>query len=254
MKSELELRKAICEVGKRLYLKNLVAATDGNISIKLGPDRFLCTPSAVCKADMAPNDILVADGRGQKIAGSGKVTSEFFTHLAAYEERPEMNAVVHAHPPKAIGFTLAGISMVECVLPELVNTIGGIPTTAYATPATKEGGGVVREYIRQCDALLMDRHGALTVGKDVWDAYYKMEKIEHAAETLLTARLLGEVRTLSPDEIEKLQAVREAYGISTKAYPCASQTCTCGGSSPTPQPSPEIERIVAETLRLLGHN
>ena len=105
--TELDIRKAICEAGRRLYAKNLVAATDGNLSARIGPDRYVCTPSGVSKGYMNPRDLVIADGKGHKLAGEGKVTSEFSTHLAAYEERPEMSAVIHAHPPKAIGFTLA---------------------------------------------------------------------------------------------------------------------------------------------------
>lgn len=247
--SELELRRLICEAGRRLYQRNLVAATDGNISVRLGPNRYLCTPSGVSKGFMQPNDIITADGKGGRVAGAGKVSSEFFTHLAAYEERPDVFAVVHAHPPKAIGFTLAGISMAECVLPEVVYAIGGIPTSVYATPGTKEGSEVIRELIRKCDALMLDRHGALTVGKDVMDALFKMEKIEHAAESLLTAQLLGKVRTLRPDEIEKLYQVRQDYGISGQLYKCDCEESADPGAAPQ---NDTFQSTIDETLRFLG--
>jgi len=248
--TELELRKAICEVGRRLYVRNLVAATDGNVSVRMGPGRYLCTPSGVSKYDMAPNDIIIADGKANKISGAGKVTSEFFTHLAAYEERPDVNAVVHAHPPKALGFTLAGVSMADCVLPEVVYTIGGIPTAEYATPATPEGGAAIRKLVRECDAILMDRHGALTVGVNPFDALYKMEKIEHAAETLFVARCLGDVPRLSPDEVRKLYKVRERYGVSGYAYKCACNDPI--EQARATEAHPELDRTVEETLRLLG--
>ena len=249
--TELDIRKTICEAGRRLYAKNLVAATDGNISARLGPDRYLCTPSGVSKGYMNPRDLIIADGKGNKISGDGRVTSEFFTHLAAYEERPEMSAVVHAHPPKAIGFTLAGVSLSDCVLPEVVYTIGGVPTTEYATPATPEGGKVIRELIRQCDALLMDRHGALTIGVNVIDALHKMEKIEHAAETLLTAHVLGRVRKLERDEVEKLYKVREAYGVSGRAFKCSECGCT-EPVSHNQESDDSLDRAAVETLRILG--
>ncbi|MFP4380466.1 MAG: class II aldolase/adducin family protein [Candidatus Sumerlaeia bacterium] len=213
-----ELKEAICEVGRRLYMKDLTVATDGNISIRLSPDRYLCTPSGVSKYDMRPGDILLADEKGNKIEGEGKVTSEFFTHLAAYEERDDISAVVHAHPPKAIALMLSGHTMEECVLPEVVYTLGGIPTTPYATPGTKEGSVVLREFIRQTDAVLLDRHGAVTVGKDVFAALRMMEKIEHAAETLVTAHLLGSVRRLKDEEIDKLLEVRVAYGFTGPTF------------------------------------
>jgi len=126
--------------------------------------------------------------------------------------------VVHAHPPKAVGFTLAGVSMADWILPEVVFVLGGIPTTAYATPASKEGAVVIRELIRECDALLLDRHGAVTVGPDLMDAYFKMEKIEHAAETLLTAQLLGNTRPLDKEEIERLVIIRKEFGVKGKIY------------------------------------
>jgi L-fuculose-phosphate aldolase len=254
MKTELEIRKDICEVGKRLYLKNLVAATDGNISVKIGPDRFLCTPSGVSKYNMNPNEILIADGKGTKLAGQGKVTSEFFTHLAAYEERKDMYAVVHAHPPRAVGFTLAGVTLADCVLPEVVYTIGGIPTASYATPASKEGSEVIRDLIRQCDALVMDRHGAVTIGVDVYDALFKMEKIEHAAESLLVAHLLGNVRTLDADQVRKLQGIREAYGVSGRAYTC--HVAEYGSTVPQHSSSCDLklDRIIEDTLTALGES
>ncbi|HRI88398.1 MAG TPA: class II aldolase/adducin family protein [Candidatus Hydrogenedentes bacterium] len=248
--TELDLRKAICEAGRRLYAKNLVAATDGNISVRLGSGRFLCTPSGVSKGFMAVNDLIVADAKGNKLSGDGKVTSEFTTHLAAYEERPDMNAVVHAHPPKALGFTIAGVSLADCVLPEVIYTIGGIPTADYATPATPEGAVAIRELIRKCDALMMDRHGALTVGVTVFDALFKMEKIEHASESLLIARLLGRVRQLEGPEIEKLYKVREAYGVSGVAYKC-SDGCTTEKTDERPNES-ELDRVIVETLGVLG--
>jgi L-fuculose-phosphate aldolase len=253
--TELEIRKAICEIGRLMHMKNLVAATDGNISVRLGADRYLCTPSAVSKALMQPNDMIVCDGHGKKISGEGKVTSEFRTHIACYEERPDISAVVHAHPPKAIGFTLADASMAECVLPEVVCTIGGIPTTEYATPATAEGSEVIRELIRQCDAVMLDRHGAVTVGPNVYDAYFKMEKIEHAAESILTAHLLGKVRRLDPKEVQKLATVRGQYGTgSGKAYSCACEGTSGGAPAPrAAEQDTRLDRVVAETLKVLGY-
>jgi L-fuculose-phosphate aldolase len=218
MASNDELRKLICEVGRRMYDKNLVSATDGNISVRLDEGEYLVTPSGVSKGFMQPDDLVIANGAGEKISGTGKVSSEFFTHLAAYEERPDVQSVVHAHPPKAIGLTLAEQSLTELLLPEVVFAVGGIPTTEYATPASKEGAVVIRDLIRECDALLLDRHGAITVGDDVMDAYFKMEKIEHAAESILTAKLLGSTKKLTSDQMTKLFASREDYGARGKLY------------------------------------
>lgn len=217
--NESALRHAICEVGRRLYHRNLVAATDGNISIRLGEDRFLCTPSGVSKGFMAPDDLVIADAQGCKVAGAGKVTSEFFTHLAAFEERPEIQAVVHAHPPMATAITVAGLSLTDPILPEVVFSVGAIPTAPYATPGTPEGAVVVRDLIRRCDAILLDRHGALTIGMDVFEAYHKMEKLEHAAQIYLAARTLGTPAILNADAIARILAAREAYGATGPIFP-----------------------------------
>lgn len=213
---ETELREAICEVGRRLHAKNLVAGTDGNISLRLSEGRFLCTPSGVPKGTLQPEDLLVADAHGKKISGRGRISTEIFTHLAAYEERNDINAAVHAHPPKAVALTLAGISMEEEVLPEVVYALGAIPTAPYATPGTPEGAKAIRNLIRRNDAVLMDRHGALTVGPDVFAAYHAMEKLEHAAGILLDATLLGGVRKLSEEELRRLYQARQEYDSASR--------------------------------------
>lgn len=218
MPSESELRACMCEIGRRMYARDLVAATDGNISVRIGPGRFLCTPSGSACGFMYPHEMVIADGQGLKLEGEGKVSSEFFTHLAVYDQRPDVQAVVHAHPPTAVAFTLVGVSMTKLLLPEVVFVLGAVPTAPYATPGTREGADAVRALAGQCDALLMDRHGALTMGVSLMDAYYKMEKIEHAARTLVAARALGEARELSRDELDRILRAREAYGATGKMY------------------------------------
>ena len=218
MRVESELREAVCEYGRRMYARNLVGGTDGNLSARLPDGTFLCTPSGVSKGYMKPEDLIVADGQGRKLRGTGKVTSEFFTHLACYEERPDIAAVVHAHPPIATAFTLAGISLAEPVLPELVAALGGIPVTAYATPGTPEGNEVIRPLIRLCDGVMLDRHGSVTVGASLESAYFKLEKIEHSATVLLAARQLGAVSRLGAAEVDRVLATRAPYGATGPVY------------------------------------
>lgn len=218
MTNERELRTLICEIGRRMYARNYVGGTDGNISVRLDTQQFLCTPSGVSKGYMKPDDLIVADASGQRVRGPGKVTTEFPTHLACYEERPDVMAVVHAHPPTATAFTVAGVSLAEPVLPELVAALGGIPVSAYATPGTPEGNEVVRPLIRQCDGVMLDRHGSVTVGATLESAYFKLEKLEHAALVLLAARQLGAVRHLSGDEVDRALGVREGYGAVGPVY------------------------------------
>jgi len=216
---ETALREAICEVGRRLDARNLVAATDGNISARIGDDRYLCTPSGVAKGYMRPEQIVIADSRGDKVSGEGKVTSEFFTHLAVYEEREDVMAVVHAHPPSATACTFAGVSMTAPALPELVMALGGVPVAPYATPGSREGGEVIRPFVRKGDAVLLDRHGAVTAGTSPLEAYLKMEKIEHAADLLLRIKQLGDVPLLDASQLARIQEAGVAYGVKGPLYP-----------------------------------
>jgi L-fuculose-phosphate aldolase len=208
----------MCEIGRRMYARNLVAATDGNISVRIGEGRYLVTPSGSACGFMHSHEMVIAGAKGEKISGEGRVSSEFFTHLAVYDQRPDIQAIVHAHPPITVAYTLAGLSMTDLALPEVVFAVGGIPTAPYATPGTREGADAVRALAGQCDALLMDRHGALTMGLSLMDAYYKMEKIEHAATTLMAARSLGKIRTLTSDEMARIMKARESYGATGKVY------------------------------------
>ena len=143
-------------------------------------------------------------------------SSEIRMHLCAYEQRPDIVAVIHAHPPIATAFSIAGVSLAKCILPEVVFTMGIIPTTRYATPTTEEGPDVILDYIHDYDAFILDRHGTLTVGDSLESAYYKLEKIEHAANVTLMARQLGSVNLLNHDQINRLLKLREKFGITGK--------------------------------------
>ncbi len=205
-----QLRQEIVRVCRMLHRKNYLAATDGNVSVRLG-DQILLTPSGENKGMMEEDQVITVDLEGRLLAGTGRPTSELRMHLLVYELRPEAGAVVHAHPPYATACTLAGISLLEPILPEVVITLKGIPTAAYATPGTEEVPKAIRELIQEFDAILLSRHGAMTLGQDVMDAYNKMEKLEHTARVVLAARLQGPVSPLSASEVEKLRLLREKY-------------------------------------------
>ncbi|MGO9622487.1 MAG: class II aldolase/adducin family protein [Desulfobaccales bacterium] len=205
-----QLRQEIVRVCRMLHRKNYLAATDGNVSVRLG-DQILLTPSGVNKGMMEEDQVITVDLEGRLLAGTGRPTSELRMHLLVYELRPEAGAVVHAHLPYATACTLAGISLLEPILPEVVITLKGIPTAAYATPGTEEVPKAIRELIQEFDAILLSRHGAMTLGQDVMDAYNKMEKLEHTARVVLAARLQGPVSPLSASEVEKLRLLREKY-------------------------------------------
>ncbi len=221
MANETTLRADIVEVGRRLHERGYVASNDGNISVRLDEGRLLATPKGVAKGFMTPDMMVVTDLDGRKLAGEREPSSEILMHLEVYRHRPDVIAVVHAHPPTATGFAVAGIPLDRAVLAEVVTTLGSIPIAEYGTPSTRELADAVRKYIKAYDGLLLANHGALSLGKDVYGAYYKMETIEHFARISLVARLLGRERLLSREEVERLQTLRGTYGIAAPAPMCA---------------------------------
>jgi len=217
---ESALRADIVEVGRRMYDRRFTASNDGNISIRLGPDRLLMTPKGVCKGFMTPDMMCITDLEGKKLQGDRDPSTEMLMHLEVYRQRPDVQAVVHAHPPIATGFAVAGIPLDRPVLAEVLTTLGSIPIAEYATPSTKELPEAVRKYIKAHDGMLLANHGALTVGSDVFAAYYKMETIEHFATISLAARLLGRENLIARDEVLRLQQLRGTYGIKAPAPIC----------------------------------
>ena len=218
--SESQLRLDIVEVGRRLYARGYTASNDGNISARLDDERLIMTPTNVCKGFMTPDMMCITDLDGKKIAGDRNPSSEMQMHLEVYRQRPDVIAVVHAHPPIATGFAVAGIPLDRAVLAEVVTTLGSVPIAEYATPSTKELPEAVRKYVKAHDGMLLANHGALTLGRDVFGAYYKMETIEHFAKISLVARLLGGERLLSRDEVARLEKLRGSYGIAAPAPIC----------------------------------
>jgi L-fuculose-phosphate aldolase len=221
MASEAQLRADIVEVGRRMYARGYTASNDGNISVRLDQGRLLMTPKSVCKGFMDPGMMCITDLDGRKLTGDRDPSSEMQMHLEVYRQRPDVNAVVHAHPPVATAFAVAGIPLDRAVLAEVVTTLGSIPIAEYATPSTRELPEAVRKYVKAHDGMLLANHGALTLGADLFAAYYKMETIEHFANISFVARMLGGERLLSRDEVVRLQGLRGMYGISAPAPICA---------------------------------
>ena len=213
MLPEGQARKEIVKICQRLYEKGFIAAYDGNVSARVDLDRVLTTPSGVSKGFITEEDLIVTNLDGVKISGRLNPTSENVLHSLAYKMRPDINAVVHAHAPMAIAFSIAGVSLVEAILPEIVFTIGSIPTAHYATPTTNEVPESIKELIKNHDAIILAKHGTLTVGKTVEEAYVKVEKIEHTAKVIYYARSLGSVSRLSDDEVRKLLEVSGKFGL-----------------------------------------
>ena len=247
--AEPELRDGIVEVGRRLYARGYVASNDGNISVRLDEGRILTTPKSVSKGFMTRDMMVVTDLSGRKISGERDASSELLMHLEVYRSRPDVNAVVHAHPPLATGFAVAGIPLDRAVLAEVITTLGSIPIAEYGTPSTQELPDAVRQYIKAHDGLLLANHGALTVAHELFAAYYKMETIEHFAKISLVARLLGGERLLSQDEVLRLQGLRGKYGIAAPAPICLDDGTPAGGEAPCQvvrAPDVAGERLIPE--------
>lgn len=211
---ETRLKEDICEVGKRIYGRGFVAANDGNITVRIAENEILTTPTGVSKGFMTPDMIIKVDMNGDVISGKLRPSSEIRMHLAVYRKRPDAGAVLHTHPPTATGFAVAGIPLDKYTLPEIVINLGMIPLAPYATPSTDEVPESIMPYIANCNAFLLANHGALTIGRDVYDSLFKMESLELFAQVSLTARRLGNENELSPEDLRKLMEVRERMGIT----------------------------------------
>ena len=206
-------RLEVVRVCRRLYDRGLIAGGEGNVSVRIGRDRLLVTPAGMSKVDVTPDDLVEIDLAGRRIRGAKRASTEIAVHLKIYELRPDVGAVVHAHPPTATGFAVAGESLVECVLPEVIFTVGSVPLVPYAMPGTPALADRFEPFVRSHDAFLMANHGATTVGPTLTVAHQRMESIEQAARILLAARLLGRVNTLSGDDVRALTEARARAGV-----------------------------------------
>jgi L-fuculose-phosphate aldolase len=217
---EQALREEIVRVGRLMYERGLAVAADGNISAPLDEGHVLCTPSGLCKGTMTPDQLIVVDMDGHKV-GPGtsanrelQPTSEVRMHLEAYRQRPDIGGVVHAHPPITVALSIAGVSLADCMLPEVIVTLGLVPTTEYATPASAENVRAIRDLITNHDGIILQRHGTLTVGRDPWEAFMRLESLEQVARITLVLQQLGRGEPLPPEQVEKLLAQRQKMGLS----------------------------------------
>lgn len=211
-----QIKQEICEVGHRLYDHGFVAANDGNISVKLSDNEFYCTPTGVSKGSLTPDMIIKIDAEGNKLEGTLNPSSEIKMHLRVFRERPDVNAVVHAHPPVATAFTVAGIPLDRYILPEAVLTIGDVPTCAYGTPSTMEIPDSLMPYIQEHDAFMLKNHGALTVGNTLTRAFFTMEEVEFNAKIMKYAMELGKIEEIPADQMLKLIDLRVKMGLPGK--------------------------------------
>lgn len=202
-------RREIVRTCRRLYERGLIAGPEGNVSVRIAPDRILITPSGLSKVDVTEQDLIEMTIDGKQVRGSGRASSEVAIHLRAYRRRADVNAVVHAHPPVATGFAVAGEAFERCVLPEMIFQVGWVPLLPYATPGTEALADAFEPFLPNHDAFLMANHGATTLGATLTAAHQRMESLEHTAKILLTARLLGRVNTLGAADVNALVSARQ---------------------------------------------
>ena len=273
MQSAFEIKREICEIGRRIYQNGFVAANDGNISVKVGPNEFYCTPTGVSKGFMTPEYICKVDENGKVLQANGafKPSSEIKMHMRVYQKRPDVQSVVHAHPLYATSFAIAGIPLTQPIMPEAVIALGCVPIAKYGCPSTEEIPDSVEEYLPYFDAVLLENHGALTYSDSLLAAYMKMESVEFYARLLYQSRVLGGPKEFTPEQVEQLYEIRRKFGMKGKhpanlcpslkegkpsCHNCGSCTGSCGGSARTANPtgaSMEEEALVSEiTKRVLA--
>ena len=212
----MELREQICDICHKMWQLGWVAANDGNVSVKLPDGTFLATPTGMSKSFIMPEKLVHIDQDGQILDASAglKPSSEIKMHLRCYKEREDVGAVLHAHPPVATGYAVANKPLDEYSMIETVIALGSIPVTPYGTPSTYEVPDRIAPYLGEQDALLLQNHGALTVGADLITAYYRMETLELFAKISLNAYLLGGAKEISRENIDRLISMREGYQVT----------------------------------------
>jgi L-fuculose-phosphate aldolase len=223
---EMQLREQICEMGRRMYAKGYVAANDGNISCRLAPGRFLCTPTMVSKGFMSPDDICIVDDTGRQLAGPKQRTSEILLHLEIYHELDGINAVCHAHPPHATAFAIAGVAPPTCVLPEVELFLGPIPLAPYETPGSKDFARTILPHLRNhANTILLANHGVVACDKDLESAYWHLETLDMYCQMILLAKQAGNINRLEDAKVRELLALKQRLGITDPRL---------GGAAPAP--------------------
>lgn len=226
--NENEIKQQICDIGKRIYNRNMVAANDGNISVRLDDHTFLCTPTGVSKGFMTPEYICKVDETGNVIeANEGfRPSSEIKMHMRVYAKRPDVGAVVHAHPNFATSFAIAGTPLSQPIMPEAVISLGCVPLAPYGTPSTPEIPDSIEPYLDDFDSVLLENHGALTWSSDLLSAYMKMESLEFYAELLYKSKVIGTPTEFTKEQIAALVEIRHKMGIAGK-YPADKKGENC---------------------------
>ncbi len=237
MVNEWQIKQQICDIGRRMYDRGLVAANDGNISFRLGDGRFLCTPTGVSKGFLKPADIAVVDEKGKQLAGTKPRTSEILLHLEIYREMPEINAVCHAHSPNATAFAVAGVDLPSGILPEVELFIGQVPIADYDTPGSKSLAESILPHLKNnANTIILANHGVVTCDKDLQQAYFHIETLEAYCNILLLTKQIGNIRPLPEGKVRELLDIKQSMGIPDPRLECLRtnesnpEACVLAGS------------------------
>src|SRR4051812_41808222 len=253
--SEFKLKEQMCDVGRRIWLKGFCAGNEGNHSHRIGPDRFLCTPTGISKGNLKPDDLCVVDGKGKQISGKRKRTSEMLMHLAIYDARPDVTCVIHSHPPHATAFAVAGVELPTCIHPEAEVFLGAVKTAKYVTPGDTRLGESLLPYIKDSNTIVLQNHGVVCFDVDLEQCYYKLEIVDAYARILILAKQVGSIRPLDGGEMKELLDLKAKFGMfdprhkSPDGMTCSSDFITRigndvatkgriqrnGGTAPAPQ-------------------
>jgi L-fuculose-phosphate aldolase len=228
MINEYKLKELICEIGRRVYAKGFAAANDGNISIRLNDREILCTPTMMSKGFMKPEDLCKVDYEGKQLAGTRKRSSEILLHLAVYKNRPDVNAVVHCHPPHATAFAVAGVPIPKCVLPEVEVFLGEVPTAIYETPGTQKFAETIVPHLKASNTIILANHGTVTFGPDLEKAYWNSEIIDAYCKILILSRQLGNVNYFSQQQTRELLDLKKRLGYDDIRFSQGEGCDLCG--------------------------
>jgi L-fuculose-phosphate aldolase len=253
-KTEEQHRRDICATGQWMYERGFIAASEGNLSVRLEGERILTTPTGLSKGRLEPEHLVVTDYEGRLLGGTRNASSEMGMHLLIYRLRPDVQAICHAHPPTATGFAAAGRALDKALLPEVVIMLGQVPLAQYGTPGTAELSATLEPYVPHYDAILMANHGVVTAGPDLQTAFFRMEIVEQFAKIALVSSLLGTAKLLSGREVAKLIAARSRYGCApppnaNPELPVTAEMAESAGSERISLTQQELEVLIDEAVR-----
>lgn len=251
--TEWQLRELLCEIGRRVWQRGFVAASDGNFSVRLDEGRILATPTMMSKGLLTPHDLVTVDPDGRKLAGEREVTSELKMHLNCYRHRPDVKACVHAHPPHATAFAIVQDPVPKCVMPEAEVFLGEVPIVPYATPGTQDFATVLDPFLPDFNVFLLASHGALAIGRDLLEAYHRLETVDHYCHILINVKILGGPARIAPEKMADLFEIKRKLGLPDRRLRPGGST-SCDLPSPAPKASmppladDEIDRLVGDVV------